>query len=101
MRKFFWVVTALSAAFAWFILIVGVAGAPGVAEEAAVAAVAIGIAVIPYCFSRAVDELDRSRPQSPSAPVSKVRCTECGQIYDMTEAACPSCGASRMSSAPL
>jgi hypothetical protein len=53
--KFFWVCVALAAALAALVLVGGLATANGAPQQAAVAAVAVAIAVIPYIFARAIE----------------------------------------------
>lgn len=54
--RIWWQLTQLGSVVGALLLGFGVAGANGAPQEAAVAAVAIGCAVIPYCMARAVDE---------------------------------------------
>lgn len=60
MRKFLWVVTVICSLLGALTAIFGIASANGAPQEAAVAAIAIAFAVIPYCLARAVSELGRS-----------------------------------------
>ncbi|RRN54971.1 hypothetical protein EIM48_11970 [Pseudoxanthomonas sp. SGNA-20] len=64
MRTFFWVIAMLSCVLAGLILVLGVATANGAPQEAAFAAIAVGVAVIPYCFARAISEIS-GPPQPP------------------------------------
>jgi hypothetical protein len=50
-----WIVTAVGASFALLTLITTVGGASGAPQEAAGAAIAAAIAVIPYVFTRALE----------------------------------------------
>ena len=101
LRKIFWSLSALSAFLGGVVMLVGVAQATGAPQEAAAAAVGLGLAVIPYCFNRALDEFDRPavKRQQP-AQVTSVRCNVCGRIYSAAERECPGCGAHRMDSVP-
>lgn len=60
MRKFAWVVTLVGSSLGALAFIVGVPGAESAPQEASAAAIAIGLAAIPYCFARAVSELFES-----------------------------------------
>ena len=106
LRKTFWTLSALSAVLGAIVMLVGVAGANGAPQEAAAAAIGIGLAVIPYCFNRALDEFDRPQTRKGRAamlPPSKtsVRCNACNTIYPIHETQCPGCGAHRMDSVPV
>lgn len=57
MRKFFWGVTMLMSAIGAIVAFTGMAAANGAPQEAAAAAMGLAIAVIPYCFSRAITEM--------------------------------------------
>lgn len=59
LRKIFWSLSALSAFLGGVVMLVGVAQATGAPQEAAAAAIGLGLAVIPYCFNRALDEFGR------------------------------------------
>lgn len=61
MVKLGWVLALLGALLAAFVLVVMVAGANGAPQEAAGAAIAAAIAVIPYVFARAVEALAAKR----------------------------------------
>lgn len=58
MLKFFWGVTMLMSVVGAFVAYTGIAGANGAPQEAAAAAMGLAIAVIPYCFSRAISEMN-------------------------------------------
>ena len=55
--RFCYIVTAICTSIAALVLVVGTAGANGAPQEAAAAAMAIGLAVIPYVFSRCVEKI--------------------------------------------
>jgi hypothetical protein len=55
--KFLWILSVLGALFGGFTLISGIASANGAPQEAAAAAIAAGMAVIPYCLARAASEV--------------------------------------------
>jgi hypothetical protein len=103
MRKVFWTLSALSAALGGIVLVFGVASANGAPQEAAFAAIAIGLAVIPYCFNRALDEFDR--PPLPKTSVTgapaKVRCNQCSTIFVANAKSCPGCGGHVLDSVPV
>ena len=56
-----WVLVALAALGASGLLVFGVMVAQGSPQEAAIAAIAVGCAVIPYVFVRAVAEIGAER----------------------------------------
>lgn len=61
MVSLFYLVTAISTSIGAFVLVVGLAAATGAPQEAAVAALAIAMAVIPYVFTRCIQiSLDRT-----------------------------------------
>jgi hypothetical protein len=80
--KFFWLVTALAACLAGATLAATLATSSGAPQQAAGAAIALAIAVIPYVFTRTVegwqeadwrrqmlDEAKRAaKPAAPPAP---------------------------------
>lgn len=57
MTKLLWVLAIFGALFGGLILLVGVSGASGAPQEAAAAAIAAAMAVIPYVLARAASEL--------------------------------------------
>jgi hypothetical protein len=57
--KILWVLTGLSASIAGLLLVFGVVSAKGVPQEAAVAAIAAALCIIPYVFSRSWDGVIR------------------------------------------
>ena len=57
LRAVLWWITAVGAGLGALALIIGVAAADGAPQEAAAAAIAVGLAVIPYCFARAVSKI--------------------------------------------
>ena len=50
-----WILTALGAAVGLLELISGIGGAESAPQEAAAAAIAVALAVIPYVFTRAME----------------------------------------------
>ena len=59
MTKFLWSLTIVGSILGALTIAVGVAGATGAPQQAAVAAIGIAFAVIPYCLARAVSEMKR------------------------------------------
>jgi len=59
MKAFLWVITILGSLLGGGVLVFGVIGAQGAPQEAAAAAIGIGLAVIPYCLARAVAEMGK------------------------------------------
>lgn len=59
LTKICWVATLLAAVLAGFLGFVMVRGATGAPQEAAGAAMALAIAVVPYVFTRAIEGLSR------------------------------------------
>ncbi len=57
MLKLLWVVTAVAAAFGAFVFVTSTMAANGAPQEAAGAAMAVALAVIPYIFTRCMQEL--------------------------------------------
>ena len=57
--KILWVLSALFAVFGAISFIILSAGANGAPQEAVAAGVGIALAVIPYCFARAISELNK------------------------------------------
>lgn len=57
--KLFWVVAIIGAFLAGGELLLGVMGATSAPQQAAAAGIACALAVIPYVFARAIDELNR------------------------------------------
>lgn len=56
MKKMLWTLTVVGSVLGGIILILGVMSAESAPQEAAIAAIAIGLSVIPYCLARAVSE---------------------------------------------
>jgi hypothetical protein len=55
---FLWVLSLLGAVVGGLVLMVGVIGSSGAPQEAAAAGIACALAVIPYCFARAIEKLN-------------------------------------------
>lgn len=55
--RFLWLMTVIGALLGTVVLVFGVAYAPGAPGEAAAAAIAVALAVIPYCLARACQEI--------------------------------------------
>lgn len=55
--KFLWFITVLGAILGAITLVLGVMSAGGAPGEAAAAAIAVALAVIPYCLARACQEM--------------------------------------------
>ncbi|PWC54251.1 hypothetical protein ABNQ39_20865 [Azospirillum sp. A26] len=53
MTKVLWLLTAVASVIAGLVMFVGISKANGAPQEAAVSAMALGIAIIPYVFTRA------------------------------------------------
>lgn len=56
MKKFLWIITAVSSVLGALTAIVGISAANGAPQEAAAAAMGVAFAVIPYCLAKAVSE---------------------------------------------
>ena len=52
-----WIITAICAAGAAVFGVAGVALANGAPQEASAAAIAVAVAVVPYCFTRACEKI--------------------------------------------
>lgn len=80
MASFFWGLACLSAILAGLILFFGLANAKAAPQEAAIAAISAAVAVIPYCFARAISELSGPKTviiqEPPKAPESRTYKTE-------------------------
>lgn len=62
--KALWIVTLISSSFGALALLVSLASAKGAPQEAAGAAIACAMAIIPYVFTRAIEAMSaRSRQQ--------------------------------------
>jgi len=57
MRRTLWFVTALASFLGALLFVFGIPSAESAVQESAIAAIAIGLAVIPYCLARAATEL--------------------------------------------
>ena len=64
MLHFFWMITMVAAVLAGGVFIWGLMAAESAPQEAAIAGVALAIAIIPYCFTRAYSEFSLSEPPS-------------------------------------
>lgn len=60
-----WILVALASVIAAGILGLTFLGANGAPQQAAGAAVALGVVIIPYCFARALTEIVRSNKEQP------------------------------------
>jgi hypothetical protein len=58
MERFLWGLTVFCSTLGMFVLL-GIAGAESAPQEAAVAAIAAALAVVPYCLARALSEIRR------------------------------------------
>jgi hypothetical protein len=61
---FCWVITMIGACLGTLVLVLGFASAKGAPQEAASAALAVALAVIPYVFTRAVEGIQRENRES-------------------------------------
>lgn len=75
MRAFCWIVTLLGCAIGALFLVDALIGDKSAPQQAAEAAVAVAFAIIPYCFSRAVDGLADSRRDDLLSPINEIRDT--------------------------
>jgi hypothetical protein len=57
MKSFCWVMVIISSIIATFVLLFAIIGANGAPQEAAGAAIAVAIVIIPYVFTRAIEGL--------------------------------------------
>jgi hypothetical protein len=57
MKVFFWIITILACIVAGFLFVVTVSQSNGAPQEAAGAAMACALAIIPYVFARAIEKL--------------------------------------------
>jgi hypothetical protein len=87
---FFYVVTAIMTVIATIVLIGGLAKATGSPQEAAVAAIAVAIAVLPYIFARCVEKA--SGPRGKDSYV-RAACPRCFEQVRVEAATCPFCRA--------
>jgi hypothetical protein len=60
-QKFLWLCTALGSLLGGVVLLISIASAKGAPQEAAGAAIALCLAVIPYCFARSNQLWDYQR----------------------------------------
>jgi hypothetical protein len=56
-RSLVWILSLLGALVASFLFIGGITESASAPQQGAAAAIGVGVAVIPYCFARAVCEL--------------------------------------------
>ena len=70
MHAFFWVLSTIGAILGVAILGLTCASAISAPQEAAGAAIAVGLAVIPYVLARSMDELRGNQPEVRIAPAS-------------------------------
>jgi len=57
MKVFFWIVTILACIVAGFLFVMTITSSNGAPQEAAGAAMACAVTIIPYVFARAVEKL--------------------------------------------
>ena len=57
--KFLWILTAAGAVLGTLVWLLGVVSAKGAPQEAAAAAIGIALGVLPYVFTRAVQEMKK------------------------------------------
>lgn len=58
--SFLWICTLLASVLAGLVLVASVVGAKGAPQEAAGAAIALCVAVIPYVFTRAIEGIGQA-----------------------------------------
>jgi hypothetical protein len=58
MKRVSWIITLIGSAIGFFVLIITLFGSNGAPQEAAGAAIAVAFSVIPYCFARALSEME-------------------------------------------
>lgn len=56
-RKFAWILTIVGSVLGALEVVVGLAEASSAPQQAAIAAIGVSLAVVPYCFARAIDEI--------------------------------------------
>lgn len=61
MARAMFILTIIGALLGAVVLVIGVAGASGAPQEAAAAAIAVALAVIPYCLARAAEALSKPK----------------------------------------
>lgn len=59
MITFLWVMTVVGSLFGVIGLLLAIFGVSGAPQQGALAAIAVGLAAIPYCLARAASELSR------------------------------------------
>jgi hypothetical protein len=72
MKEFCWIVTILACIIAGFALIATIFDSSGAPQQAAGAAIAAAVAIIPYVFSRAVTELSESKMEKQNEQILKL-----------------------------
>jgi hypothetical protein len=65
MKIFFWIITILACIVAGLLFFMTVTSSNGAPQEAAGAAMACAIAIIPYVLARAVEKLFRNEQKRP------------------------------------
>ena len=83
MQTFLWGVTVISSFVGGLCLMLAFVAANGAPQEAALAAMGVAFAVIPYCIARA------------SAVLGRVECLQCAELIRGQAKQCPYCGIKR------
>lgn len=69
MKALVWTISVLCSLFAGYMHVSGLMEANSAPQQAAVAAMAVAVAIIPYCLARGVSEIaDNAPPKEPKQP---------------------------------
>lgn len=94
MVQFFYFLTAISSGLGAAVLVLGFSTAKGAPQEAAAAALAIAMAVIPYVFTRCVQiSVDRAQQLAALKAINATLLSNSGQLRAPPAEAAPGVGA--------
>lgn len=89
MKRFLWFLAVIGAVIGALIMFFGVSAAKSAPQEAAIAAIGIASAVIPYCLARAVAAIESMN----SLEKYNESCPECKEVVRSDALKCKHCGA--------
>jgi hypothetical protein len=98
LRVILWVLTIIGAAFGTLVLLSSLFSAQSAPQQAAAAAIAVALVVLPYCCARALSELSLldKHTDAPSTPPPRrdglIACRGCERLIGASSATCPHCG---------
>lgn len=91
MTTLLWIVTIIGSVLGAIALLFAMFGVNGAPQQGALAAIAVGLAAIPYCLARAASELSRENRSAVSSAGQR-KCQHCAEAIKQEAMVCRYCG---------